>query len=345
MPITVQDITDPNAYESNKSGNADLTEHYFDKKQDEFRVYRFNHHVYAVRYDLQTSQPRDFVHLWASNKKSTKIMGSKQEDSDLPVLGKGNEGKVYQTSADKVVKMLMKHTFKCKMKNNENSTSTWANTKILKQLFLLAEHQIDKFFVMGLWRNPATKINSYQREFHLVMPLVKSSWYDTKNPEDMVKYYKCLEEFIMALKTLNDIGYSHPDFGTLDFGNYYNEIYTQEGIKLIDLDKGFIDLNSASKESRVAGKDQWLYVYNYKTHTSGDKGWREEIQNWYSNNMGQSLSENPDALRELYANGKIHLPKRVVEELQLQSTISNTSGVVLDLGNPENIESTKLTNN
>jgi hypothetical protein len=344
MPITIQDITDPKAYENNRSGNAELTDHYFDKKQEEFRVFRFKHNIYAVRYDLQSGQPKDFVHLWASNKKNTKTMGGKREESELTVLGKGNEGSVYQTSPEKVVKMLMQGTFKRKMRNQEGSTSTWVNTKILKQLFLLTEHQIDKYFVMGLWRNPADKNYSYQKNFHLVMPMVKSSRFDTENPDDRVKYNIALEEFIMALKTLNDLGYCHPDFGALDYGHYYNEIYTEEGIKLIDLDKGFIDLKDANLDSKIAGKDQWLYVYNYKTHESGDKDWREAIRSWYSNNSGQSLSENSDALKELYANGKIHLPKKVVEELQLQSTSTEGTSMALGVEDHVTIDSTQKDN-
>lgn len=321
MAITLQDIVDPKAYENNSSGNADLTDHYFDVKQKEFKIFRFNHHIYAVRYDLQSKQPIHFIALWTSNKKTgEKQLDSKQSESKLPLLGKGNEGSVFLASPEKVIKMLTIGHFNRKIKNKEGATSTTANTKILKQLFLLDEYHIDKYFVMGLWRNPANKNHTYQQKFNLVMPLVKQVDYGYEDPVQMEKYNNDLEEFIMALKIINDLDYCHPDYGTLELGSYYNEIYTQEGIKLIDLDTGLRDLKEANQDSRVAGKDQWLYVYNYKTHNPKDKAWIEAIQNWYSDNVGKSLSENLEALKELQANGKIHLPKKLVEEFQLQST-------------------------
>lgn len=274
----------------------DITDHYLAKDQNEFKIFRYEKNVYAVRYNKDTQEPISFVHMWRSHK-------SEDIEKTSEVLGKGVEGIVREKTPDKVVKQ---EIFKRPKNRKDPNINTDKNIEILKHKFLLSEHHIEKYFIFGLW---STKGES--KDFF--MPRV------TKKDYSKEDYPEAFNEFILALKRANELGLSHPDYSNDPFHkSFQNEIFTEDGIKLIDLDKGLSDhkKEDANSKYRVYGRDQWLYVYNYKFNKGGtDTGWRQKINDWYKENPGKALSENPEIL--LKFSPPLALPKSVVKELEM----------------------------
>ncbi|VEG90863.1 hypothetical protein [Legionella spiritensis] len=298
----------------------DITEHYLDNNQKEFKIFRHEKNVYAVRYDEKTKEPVDFVHMWVSHRYEFKEKPPQEEEK----LGRGVEGVVLGKTADKAIKKLnVRKKSSNEEKEKEKERKIEKNMDILKQKFILSEHHIEKHFVMGLW-NIKDKDN-----YLFIMPKVQK-----KDKDD--RHHQAQDELILALKKLNELGLSHPDYANSPFHtSFQNEIYTDEGLKLFDLDSGFKKYNNEeNKKAIVHGRDQWLYVYNHKNSPTGPKGsdrkWRDVLRNWYNENEGKSLSDNPHALLRFYNEETISLPKTVVRELQEKINkfiISGTSEV------------------
>ncbi|KTD31539.1 hypothetical protein [Legionella israelensis] len=277
---------------------ADITEHYLDVENEQFKIYRYNKNVYAVRYDENTSQPVDFVHMWHSHKGGPK---------DPPkYLDQGAFGTVYEKTEDKVFKEL-----EDKMSRGHEKKT---NIAILEQKFLLKENNIEEYFILGLW-NIKDKNNVFFN-----MPSVK----ETSNNFDDNKLELMSDEFILALKKLNELGYMHPDLASIKGTRFHwspqNMLKTVEGIRLIDLDRG-LDNYRENAKFRISGRDQWIYVYNFSQ--KGD--WKKVLQHWYEKNEGKSLSDNPKALLSLYKSGSISLPKSVVYEMHLSNSSENVT--------------------
>lgn len=298
----------------------DITSHYLGAETQEskkFKIFRYNKEVYAVHYDTDQN-PVDFVHMWSSHK------GERKEDdkTQKEYIGSGQFGDVYKKTEDKAVKLFKRgQTIKGKVERNRD---------ILEQKFLLKKHNIEKFFVLGLWN-----IKDQDRAF-FYMPKVNTTFPPGFGKEQLKPLF---DEFILALKELNDLGYSHPDLANHIYHiSPQNMLRTVEGIKLIDLDTGFFPYKKYAEEqyaenpeqklkTYIEGRDQWLYVYNerYTNPSSDRKNWRKDLAIWYEKNPGQSISDNPKSLLRLYKNGSISLPKSLAYEMHLRNSSGNVA--------------------
>ncbi|HHF7375334.1 hypothetical protein [Legionella bozemanae] len=280
-------------------GGDDITKHYLDEENKQYRIYRYNKEVYAVRME----EPRDFSHMWSSHKG--------EHISQRKTLGSGQFGTVYQKTNDKA--------FKEVGRGEDKPRDIKTNLAILDQKFLLKKHNIEEFFVLGLWNIKDKHVFN--------MPKLASA--EMKRDELKPKF----EEFILALKKVNELGYMHPDLANnVRHNSPQNMLVTAEGVRTIDLDSGFMPYVEWAKEptdnpisakfkqqALISGRDQWLYVYNYHYPTAeGRKVWRKEIEDWYEKNPGKTLSEDPDALYSFYKKGTIALPQSYVDELNLR---------------------------
>lgn len=264
-------------------------------------MHRYNKEVYAVLYDK--NNPLDYVHMWHSHR---------GEEKYREVLGQGNFGIVAKKGEQKAVK-----TFSPRLKIPTKWKET--NQRILEQKFFLKKNNIEEYFVFGLW---SVKVNkqSKKEETFFYMPLISR---DTPKGFNFNKETRdtLFEEFIIALKKLNDLGYAHPDLANnVNHISPQNLLQTAKGVRLIDLDESLIsdkDFSSSqpNEERRYNIRDQWIFVYNNKRAGNfAPKGinWQTELIKWYDKNKGKSLSDNPQALFNLYKRGIISLPKSVV---------------------------------
>ena len=273
--------------------DEEITKRYHDNTNETFRIFRYNQKVYAVRYD--ETGPIDSISMWRSHKG--------ENVSEPTIIGKGEEGTVYGKTPHKAVKM-------SKGKGRTQEHATEANIDILKQQFLLKEKDIEQYFVLGLWNI------KNQENVYFYMPKMEKAPFNRNNDKPKV------EQFILALKEMNDLGYWHPDLAS----NLYhispqNLFITPEYIKAIDLDGGFAYNRGDDDNHRlVAGRDQWIYVYNrlYPPIDEFDDqvNWAHELELWYEQNEGQSLSDNPKELLRLYECGELSLPKKFVNDLR-----------------------------
>lgn len=190
----------------------DITPHYLDENK-KFKIYRYNKEVYAVRCDEHTSNPIDFVHMWNSHKGEQKGISKEQQES----LGSGVAGTVYKKTEDKAVKVI--HGRKA---NKERDIER--NLDILEQKFLLKEHNIEEYFVSGLW-----SIKDKDKVFFF-MPKVDRTFPKDFNKDQLKPMF---DEFILALKKLNELGYSHPDLAIHHrHTSPQNMLITPKGVRL-----------------------------------------------------------------------------------------------------------------
>lgn len=274
------------------SDGVDITSHYLNPENEAFKIFRFNQEVYAVRYD--ETGPIDYISMWKSHKG--------ENISKAKIIGHGEEGTVYGKTPDKAMKV-------SKGKGGTQEHAAEINLDILKQQFFLQEKNIAQYFVLGLW-NIKT-----QENVHFYMP--KKETVGFSKVADKPKF----EEFILALKEMNDSGYWHPDLSNhLYHISFQNLLTTAECMTAIDLDRGFAHNYGDLDSKRVVwGRDQWLYVYNHlypPVDEFGDKlNWQGGIEQWYEQNEGESLSDHPEALFKFYNDGFLSLPKKIVNDL------------------------------
>lgn len=291
---------------------VDVSNHYLDPEQNEFRLFRYQKEVYAVKYDAE-GKPVSSIPMWKSHKEEKHVL-----PKDLN-LGAGQAGVVLHKTEDKAVKTPKYPILKPPAVILNNAYNR--NQLLLQQKFLLYENGLDKHFVMGLFN---VKNNSSKNPYF--MPKLTIS--ETRpTPEEM-------NEFIYALKKVNDLGFAHPDYyrGIGKPTNLNNAMHTTEGIKLIDLDSGWLDINEDvaeaededEREEFVRLKDQWLLVYNHNQNLPKGLGpWVSQVNKWYGKNRGKALSDNPAAILELYEealkNGVgLKVPDPILKDLQNQ---------------------------
>ncbi|KTC78269.1 hypothetical protein [Legionella brunensis] len=271
----------------------DITQHYLDETNKKFKIYRYNNTIYAVRCDEQTSQPIDFVKMWNSHK------GEKNRITEQEAyLGAGVFGKVYKKTEDKAVK------FSNIDKNYRDHEEVKKNLDILNTKFLLKENKIEEFFVLGLWNiKKRNKDSDNKDDVFFYMPQIKKS---PTNSLTEKTHRLMFDKSIWALKKLNELGYAHPDLANdCEHDSSQNIIETAEGMRFIDIDDGF---KSKDGTNDVVIKDQWLYAYNnnYPPNNLTPDKWRSDIQEWYKNNPGKSLSDDPSTLLNFYNKKCFH---------------------------------------
>ncbi|KTD67832.1 Dot/Icm T4SS effector [Legionella steelei] len=273
--------------------DEDITRDYQERMNETFKIFRYNHEVYAVRYD--ETDPIDSISMWRSHK-GENISTPKDK------IGQGEEGTVYGKTPDKAMKV-------SKGGGRKQRHATETNLEILRQQFVLNEKDIEQHFVLGLW-NIKSPENVY-----FYMPKVESANFNRNNDKPKV------EKFILALKEMNDLGYWHRDLANNPFHySLQNLFVTTEDIKTIDMDAGFA-YNDGDYDSRrvVFGRDQWIYVYNriYPPHDDFDEivHWEHLVDRWYDEHEGQCLSDHPEELLKMYENGELSLPKKIVNDL------------------------------
>lgn len=72
------------------TNGEDITAHYLEDSENEFKFFRYKNKVYAVRYDLDSIDAFDYVFLWRSHKDETTEPPPETED----MLGYGHVGAV-----------------------------------------------------------------------------------------------------------------------------------------------------------------------------------------------------------------------------------------------------------
>ncbi|MDW9008484.1 Dot/Icm T4SS effector Lem28 [Legionella pneumophila] len=283
---------------------TDLTPHYLSEPNKEFKIYRYNNEVYAVRFE--NDEPIDYVLMWKSHKSGHTQNSEmiKNTEEDYKELGKGEQGTVYEKTEDKAMKV--------SRGRHPREFYEEINLHIIEQQFFLKYHGIQEHFVLGLW-NIKNEENVY-----FYMPKINAIPINKKIDQPKI------EEFVLALKELNDAGYWHPDLANNPYHiSPQNLIATEEMVKTIDLDGGFRydkgRVDDLSRKSLVYGKDQWLYVYNFIYPPTDEEDnridWRVPIEKWYENNRDESLSDNPHTLLRFYHEGLISLPKKLAHDL------------------------------
>ncbi|HHT0594902.1 TPA: hypothetical protein ACTXXA_000456 [Legionella anisa] len=322
----------PSIHEIEKG--TDITKHYLDAKNEKFKIFRYEKNVYAIQYDDSTKKPVDFVHMWHSdaredgvNLQDEKIYGQRPKIyGQYPtILGSGSYGNVYERTKDKVFKI---NHVKINMENIETDKANkqHINMNILEQKFLLKEHQMEQYFILGLWN--VKNYNNGNNEVFFNMPKVVEAYPDEytklktiKEKEEFLKGK--YEEFVLILKKLNNEGYCHPDLASINRHSPQNLVFTKQCIKIFDLDEGF------RKNGPPSDKDQWIFAYTdrYRFEMK-DQNYREKLKIWYTENNPKSLSENREALLTFYKNGIILLPKSVVQELKAEFHKPILSGVL-----------------
>lgn len=122
---------------------TDLTPHYLSEQNKEFKIYRYNNEVYAVRFE--NDDPIDYVSMWKSHKgeHAENIEMMENTEEDYKELGKGEQGTVYEKTEDKAMKI--------SRGKQPREFYEGINLHILEQQFLLKYHGIQEHFVLGLW--------------------------------------------------------------------------------------------------------------------------------------------------------------------------------------------------
>lgn len=283
----------------------EITRHYLDediasqhKEQtnEEYKIFRYNHKVYAVRYD--ETGPVDSISMWRSHKG--------EDISEFKSIGHGEFGEVYRKTPHKAVKVPKGEP--------TPEYGTHANLEILKQQFVLKEKDIEQHFILGLWN-----IKTGNR-VHFHMPKPQKATFSKNSDTDKAK----MDEFILALKDLNDSGYWHPDLAnSYNHVSFQNLFFTPETTMALDLDSGFAyDDGTCDDRRRVFGRDQWIYLYNHiyppmdEYYENERANWKDPIINWYEQNEGQALSDHPKVLLKFFKEGHLALPSKLVKELQ-----------------------------
>ncbi|KTD79234.1 hypothetical protein [Legionella waltersii] len=272
----------------------DISKHYLGEKSDKFKIFRFKNGVYAVRFNEDQSKPPDFIQMWVSHK-GEGTMGEPEP------IGRGLFGVVNKKTTDKAVKTLSGASI-----TPEDGVEN--NLAILEQQFLLKDHHIDEYFILGLW-NIKNKGNVVFN-----MPYVEGNIHAPKE-----KIRPQFDEFILALKQLNELGYAHPDLAnSYSHSSFQNMIISESGVRLIDLDKGLWKYNEGQYQAPLA-RDQWIYVYNHQFSNRATP-WKIALKHWYDKHPDQPISENPQALLKLYNNGWLSLPTSLVRDMHLKNT-------------------------
>ncbi len=150
------------------------------------------------------------------------------------------------------------------------------------------------------------------------------------------------------MKKVNQAGYYHPDYiNGLNQISFQNQAYSDEGVKLFDLDMGLSETQEAKPEDddfrkilSCATTDQWLIAYNRLCNDNDE--WISTLESYYKENS-TALSNNPDNLLALHDIGLIALPETVVHALEHGETkkdelSSGSSGGIYDEPLPSSIE-------
>ncbi len=305
----------------------DITKHYLDISQGEYKLFRCgtpiekNQNVFAVRYE--DGEAVDFVHMWVSHNKEKKLESKQEEKQEekqeqesialkpLPKrLGKGAFGTVNKKTQHKVTKSISGNT-----KMTEIALSHKRNQMLLEQKFRLHGKNIDQYFIIGLFRNKSGLDEMLANIY--IMPKVEELEIDkdVKNPVTE----KHIHEFTCALKTLNDMGLAVPDYcgdgADIEETGFQNDYYTAEGVRVFDLDSGFVEINAQDKKGVAVFRDQWLLVHNYKMNMDNLEKWIDAIKEWYKATDHDALSDNPEELLRMHAAKLIQLPEKIISEL------------------------------
>ena len=288
---------------------TDITGHYLNPHQQQYKLFRHKGAVYAVKYNTDNPpRPMEHIEMWKSH--------NKESHHSRVYLDKGLQGVVYTKTKDKAVKHFRTayHNDNT-MKNLHDSREM--NLKLLNQKFTLRDLEIDQYFILGLHNNKRAghaDLPGNQAEFEYIMPKIMDVGFVNKSS---------LLTFIHALKKANENGLAHPDYCIMPHHKSpQNEFSTVDGIKLIDLDMGLNEFSAADfphDQLAIYSRDQWLLVYNHKTQPT--LHWRDEIEGWYRNNPGKTLSENPADLLDMVKYGGILLPPDILADLERQATL------------------------
>ncbi len=293
------------------NGGTDISNHYL-KGHQQYKIIRYKNDVYAVNL-----QANDFVHLWKSNKGINQVVQRK--------LGQGAGGVVYKKTEDKARKKRNRYIYNETDNESKIKAKSDKNIKILDQRFMLKKKGLDSIFTFGLHSIK----NSTDDLFY--MPIVKK--YKPSIEEETAMFV----DFVFKLKQVNDMGMAHDDYcGSVNCSNINlgNEMTTQEGIVLIDIDEGLYEIKE-NDQSKFRGlnsrmRDQWLLLYIGRT----DPVKLDALERWYQGNDYCPISESPEQLRQFIQQNDIRLPVNIQQDLtqgmdQCIAASSSGSGAVI----------------
>ncbi|MCL5271989.1 MAG: hypothetical protein M1486_01470 [Gammaproteobacteria bacterium] len=295
---------------------TDTSNHYL-KDSSQYKIIRYNEHVYAVNLNAN-SEAIDFVHLWKSHRGQNSVKESE--------LGHGVQGTVYAKTEDKVKKTpLYTRTGKGRFPSKRNQVNpdeliqktSDINCKILKQQFALKQNGLNSIFAFGLH-----SIKNLPDKPMIFMPKVAS--YKPRRKEIASMQL----DFILKLKRVNEMGFAHDDYcGTLGVkhSSFQNEMMTRDGITLIDMDNGLVEINSINHPMRgqqARFRDQWLLAWLNKKN-------REVLpvlDDWYATHNYEPISESPEEILKIVKD----LPQEIVDSItqqgaQMISEVSQSS--------------------
>lgn len=284
---------------------VDITNHYLHPHQQQYKLFRHQGAVYAVKYSDNPPGPIEHIEMWKSH--------NKESQHSRKYLDKGEQGVVFTKTKEKVVKHFKTaYQDDNSIKNLQDSREM--NLKLLNQKFALHNLKIDQHFIIGLHNNKRAgepNLPENHAKFEYIMPKIENIGFISD---------ASLITFIRALKKANENGLAHPDYCIMPHHtSFQNEFNAADGVKLIDLDMGLNEFSAAEFPNdplAIYSRDQWLLVYNHKKQSA--PYWRDEIETWYKNNPGKALSENPAELLDIVKYGPILLPPDILTDLEKQ---------------------------
>ena len=322
---------------------TDISSHYLNNEtQKQFKLYRYEHAVYAI--SLQTPKSPIAVEMWKSEHVHNLAKAQKTEkDNANLIIGAGKEGDIElkQKNLNKVTKKI--NNARTPSPTPSEEICQGINQTLLEQKFTLVKAGIDQHFIIGLWNTKEKDPKKYSEEDRkplFIMPRVigkrcfATTSTDQQEPDNTKQFFKFdpaldnmfrpieleaaeivekqdrqrkIDEFIIALKKLNELNLSHPDYALNIKHQTFNAMVSDSAVVLIDLDGGFATIDRSKSNEDVADqKDQWLYACNYKNAA---------IIQWKEKNPDKALSDNIDDLLKM--RDKIHLPEHIVQQLKL----------------------------
>lgn len=205
---------------------------------------------------------------------------------DREFLGKGQYGQVDVKGDHKAIK-----TFKWGIHDYDKDNKRikpniqHKNELSLDQAFMLQKNKI-KGFCLGLYKESNESIK-------YIMPRINKTY--ESEPRNLTN--KLWVDFITELYVLNKNGYAHPDVANCLFHISSQNIMYDGTYHAIDLDERLITEATIMMNQPI--QDQWLWLFINSAEDYKEL-YRDSLDNFYRNNSNQPISNNLDALKEIF---------------------------------------------
>jgi hypothetical protein len=293
---------------------TDISDRYL-KDNPQYKIIRYNENVYAVNLD-KNRDATDFIHLWKSHKGNNPAKESE--------LGHGVQGTVYAKTEDKVKKTPL---YRGRMPSRRSKVNpeeliqktSDTNSKILDQQFALKQNGLNSIFTFGLH-----SIKNLPDKPMFFMPKVAS--YKPRRKE----LARMQIDLILQLKMVNEMGFAHDDYcGTIGVkhSSFQNEMVTRDGITLIDMDNGLVEINAMKKPmhgQQARFRDQWLLAYLNKKNTEA----LPVLDYWYETHNYEPISESPEEILKIVKDLPPKIMDSITHQIAQRISIASQSSLV-----------------